>query len=300
MEQLKFKSSEILISRIKENLSSYDSAGIVDSGKFYAYIKKELQLLGNYIYQDATEVIEVKNGKVLLPEDFIKLYCVYSLNGTTGDYKTSGVQSDKVYQVETSITHKNENLCEDVCETETDIVRVRTTLETNVKSSFNGSNMLRYSGRVSTELCDEESPNFYSKNTQEFNIDDNYIYTNFNKGKVILQYLSFPYDEDGYPMIPQEPKLENAIEMFIMFKTFEYFYTNDIINNALQKMQYYKEEYRMAHKSALNYVKMPTYQDSIDTAYREVRNRFKIFELKRNGRYPYSTPNRDAERSRQY
>ena len=300
MEQIKFKSSEILISRIKENLSTYDSAGIIDAGKFYFYIKRELQLLGNYIYQDVTEVITVNNGKVLLPEDFIKLYCLYSVNGTTGGYKTSGVQSDKVFQVETATTRKNEDTCDDVCETQTDIVRVRTTLETNVNTSFHGSNMLRYSGKVSTELCDVESPNFYSKNPQEFNIDNNYIYTNFSKGSVILQYLAFPFDEGGYPMIPDIPKIEEAIEVYIMFKMFEYFYINDITNNALQKMQYFQQKYQMAHKSALNYVKMPTYQDSIDTAYREVKNRFKIFELKRNGRYPYSTPNRDAERSRQY
>jgi len=304
MEQIKFKSSEILISRVKENLSTYDSAGIVDAGKFYFYIKRELQLLGDFIYEDATEVIDIVNGKVLLPEDFIKLYAVYGLENNISDktYSRTGIQQDLVYQVDTEVSKKDVTDCGENCYSETELVRVRTAVEATypVSKVYEHNKLLRYSGRVSTELCDEESPNFYSKNEQEFNIDSNYIYTNFKKGKILLQYLAFPFDEDGYPMIPDAPKIEEAIESFIMYKVMEYFYINDITNNALQKMQYFQEKYRIAHKSALNYVKLPSYQDSVDTAYKNIRNRFKIFEVRRNGKYPYSTPNRDAERPGQY
>ena len=74
MEKLKYKSSDILISRIKENLSTYDSAGIIDSGKFYFYIKKELSLLENYVYTEEIDVLTVENNKAKLPEDFIRLF----------------------------------------------------------------------------------------------------------------------------------------------------------------------------------------------------------------------------------
>ena len=304
MEQVKFKSSEILISRVKENLSTYDSAGIVDAGKFYFYIKRELQLLGDYIYEDAAEVLDINNGKVLLPEDFIKLYALYSLENNISDktYTRNGVQQDLVYQVDTEVSKKDVDSCGNNCYSETELIRVTTHVEAEypVSKVYQHNKLLRYSGRVNTELCDEESPNFYSKDSQEFNIDSNYIYTNFTKGKVLLQYLAFPFDEDGYPMIPDAPKIEKAIETYIMYKVMEYYYINDITNNALQKMQYFQEKYRIAHKSALNYVKLPSYQQSVDAAYKNVRDRFKIFELRRNGRYPYSTPNRDAERPGQY
>ena len=111
------------------------------------------------------------------------------------------------------------------------------------------------------------------------------------KGKILLQYLAFPFDEEGYPMIPDAPKIEEAIETYIMYKMMEYFYINDITNNALQKMQYFQEKYRIAHKSALNYVKLPSYQDSVDTAYKNIRNRFKIFELNRKQSYGRSSTN---------
>ena len=58
-----FKSSDVLISRIKENLSSYDSAGVVDTGKFYFYIKEELRLLGEYVYITKEDVLTVENKK---------------------------------------------------------------------------------------------------------------------------------------------------------------------------------------------------------------------------------------------
>lgn len=304
MEQLKFKSSDILISRIKENLSSYDSAGIIDAGKFYFYIKRELQLLGNYIYNDELVTLDINNNKCLLPEDFIKLYALYSLQDDMRDkvYERTGVQQDLVYVTNTLVSDIDVDDCGNKCYTETSLERLTTTVSTNypIDGAVNTNRLLRYSGRVNTELCDVESPNFYSKDLQEFNIDSNYIYTNFKTGKVLLQYLAFPFDEDGYPMIPDVPKLEEAIESYIMFKVLEHFYINDITNNALQKMQYFQQKYTMAHKSALNYVKMPGYQESIDAAYKNVRNRFKIFELKRNGRYSYSSPNRDAERQRHY
>ena len=229
MEKLKYKSSDILISRIKENLSTYDSAGIIDSGKFYFYIKKELSLLDNYIYTEEIDVLEVINNKAKLPEDFIKLF------------NLSKIEEQK------DNTH----------------------YET-----------LRYNSKVHL-LCDEDSPNFNSKSDKEFRIDDRYLYFNFKEGKVVLEYFAFPYDEDGLPLIPDVAKIEESIEAYIMFKVMEYFYINDITNNALQKMQYLEQKYNIAHKEALHYIKLPEYQSEIDRAYKEVKNRFKIFELNR-------------------
>ena len=293
--QQRFKSSEILISRIKENLSSYDSAGIVDSGKFYFYIKKELQLLGNYIYTEKQEVLKVENNKCLLPNDFIKLYALYEVEGAEQKLTRSGIQNDITFVQHIESQHYREDNCEPVCETDKKVVRYTNTMETLEVIKPLPSKLLRYSRKVNTELCLEDSPNVNSTSLQEFNIDNNYLYFNFEKGRVFLQYLGFPYDDEGYPMIPDDSKLEQAIEDYIMFKVFEYFYLNDTINNALQKMQYLEMKYKESHKSALNYIKLPAYQDLVDMAYRNVKNRFNIFEVTRNGQKPYSTSDRNAE-----
>lgn len=231
MEKLKYKSSDILISRIKENLSTYDSAGIIDSGKFYFYIKKELSLLENYVYTEEIDVLTVENNKAKLPDDFIRLY------------NLSKVEEEK-------------------------------------DKHFTHYEVLKYNSKTHL-LCDEDSPNFNSKSDKEFRIDDRYLYFNFKEGKVVLEYFAFPYDEDGLPLIPDVAKIEDSIEAFIMFKVMEYFYINDITNNALQKMQYLEQKYNIAHKEALHYIKLPEYQSEIDRAYKEIKQRFKIFELNR-------------------
>jgi len=291
-----YKSAEVLISRVKENLSSYDSAGIIDSGKFYFYIKRELQLLGNYVYIENEQVLTIENNKCLLPTDFIKLYALYELEGAEQKLVRTGIQNDFTYVQHIESEKFIDDNCESICETEKNVIRVTNSFETTELVKPLPSKLLRYSKRVNTELCHEDSPNFKSTSLQEFNIDNNYLYFNFDKGRVLLQYLAFPFDDEGYPMIPDDAKLEQVIEDYIMFKVFEYFYLNDTTNNALQKMQYLELKYRESHKSALNYVKLPSYQDSVDAAYRSVKNRFNIFEVERNGKKPYSsTSNRNAE-----
>ena len=306
MEQiLKYKSSETLISRIKENLSTYDSAGIVDVGKFYFWIKRELQLLGNYIYQDNIEILDVYNNKCLLPENFIKLYALYTLHGVEKEkiYETTGLQQKFVYRTEQLVENLVAEDCMDRCYSTPQITTFQSFIDGSVfypRWNKTASRLLRYSSRINTNLCDEDSPNFYSDCPYEFNMDERCLYFNFHEGKgqVLLQYLAFPYDEDGYPLIPDDAKIEQAIEDYIMFKMFEWMYLNDITNSSVQKMQYLEMKYNTSHKSALNYVKLPSYQDSVEMAYKNVKNRFKLLEIKRNGRYAYNTTDRDAERYR--
>lgn len=300
MEQiLKFKSSEHLISRIKENLSTYDSAGIVDVGKFYFWIKRELQLLGNYIYQDYIEILDVENNKCKLPDNFIQLYALYYIDDLQNKvYETLGIQQQYVYRTEQLVSKETSIDCLDKCYSEPQVTTIRTYLDGQVfypKYNKTSSRLLKYSKRVSTDLCSKDSPNFYSDSPFEFNIDENYLYFNFTEGKLLLQYLAFPYDEEGYPMIPDDAKLEQAIEDYIMFKMLEWMYLNDVTNNALQKMQYLELKYNTSHKTALNYVKIPSYQTSVEAAYNTVKNRFKLLEIKRNGRYAYNTSDRNVE-----
>ena len=280
-----FKSSDILISRIKENLSSYDSAGVVDTGKFYFYIKEELRLLGEYVYITKEDLLPVENKKTALPKDFIQLYALYNVNANSKKVVLDGYLPDKTYT----------KFLQD-CQENTIVVREKTIVIDRDVVIKNEGALLKYSGKVDTDLCFKDSPNYGVKSENEFNIDRNYIYLNIDKGDVYLQYLAFPYDEEGYPMIPDEVKIEKAIEYYIMYKTFEYFYLNDIINSALQKMQYFQQLYNLAHREALLYVKLPTFESLKELAYTNVNNRFKIFELKRNGKYPYHTPSRDAKR----
>ena len=162
-----FKSSDVLISRIKENLSSYDSAGVVDTGKFYFYIKEELRLLGEYVYITKEDVLTVENKKTALPKDFIQLYALYNIDASSKKIPLDGYQPDRVYT-------QYPNDCDNI----TIIIREKTIIIDRDHIISSKGSLLKYSGRVTTDLCFKNSPNYGVNNENEFNIDKNYIYLN--------------------------------------------------------------------------------------------------------------------------
>ena len=79
MNEYNFKSSEILFSRIKEDLSSYDSVGLIDEGKFYQYIKYIIDTLGISFYEEKDAVVHVHDFKATLPPDFTLLEIAFKI-----------------------------------------------------------------------------------------------------------------------------------------------------------------------------------------------------------------------------
>jgi hypothetical protein len=270
--QQEFQNSNILISRVKENLSSYDNAGIIDEGKFYFLIKEELRLLGEYVYIPKTDVLEIDNNKTALPKDFIQLYSLYNIDACSHTIDVqAALHPKRVYQY----YEKDGDCCE---HDKVYIVEEKTIIKNEIKVGDKGV-LLNYNGRKDTDLCYKDSPNFHCQSIYDFNIDKNYIYTNLSDGSLYLEYLAFPYDEDGLPMIPDETKIEKAIESFIMYKVFEDFWINDVVNNAQNKMQYYKNEYTIHHKEALNYVKLSSFAELTNLAYKKTKRFNKVKQL---------------------
>lgn len=49
-------------------------------------------------------------------------------------------------------------------------------------------------------------------------LDGNYLHTDFKKGNVLLVYRKIPKDKDGYPMIPDNPILFEALNFYIIYR----------------------------------------------------------------------------------
>lgn len=45
-----------------------------------------------------------------------------------------------------------------------------------------------------------------------YTLNDDYIFTSFKEGHALLSYLAYPFDCDGYPMIPDDIKFKLAIQ----------------------------------------------------------------------------------------
>lgn len=67
-------------------------------------------------------------------------------------------------------------------------------------------------------VCPED-PQIYRHSTDEYSISGNNIVLSFEKGQIALSYHSFPLDsETGYPMIPDEVSVIQAIVSYITYK----------------------------------------------------------------------------------
>lgn len=84
----------------------------------------------------------------------------------------------------------------------------------------------------------------------------NVIFTTFKEGRVEVSYRAIPVDEEGYPLILDNEKYKNALELFIKKDKFtKYFEQNKISLNVLQNTQL---EYSKAVGQLSNELKMPS------------------------------------------
>jgi hypothetical protein len=89
-----------------------------------------------------------------------------------------------------------------------------------------------------------------------FKTQGSIIFTTFKDGKIEVAYRAIPVDEEGYPVIIDNEKYKNALELFIKKDRFtKYFDTGKISQAVLQNTQ---QDYCWAVAQASNELKMPS------------------------------------------
>lgn len=51
-----------------------------------------------------------------------------------------------------------------------------------------------------------------------YNVNDNYIFTNFDKGFIAISYKGIVVDENGFPKIPDDIKVKSAVRYHLLWK----------------------------------------------------------------------------------
>lgn len=99
---------------------------------------------------------------------------------------------------------------------------------------------------------------FFNPNTKDkaFKTQNMIIFTTFKEGKVEIVYRAVPVDEEGYPMIIDNEKYKNALELYIKKDRFtRYFDNGKLHQNILQNVQ---QEYAWAAGQLESELKMPS------------------------------------------
>jgi hypothetical protein len=97
-------------------------------------------------------------------------------------------------------------------------------------------------------LISTHSPDYYAGSDLTYNINNDYIFTSFQEGKVELAYYAFPIDEKGYPMVPNDERYIQAVESYITHRITTKLWMQDKMSTDKQK--YWEAEWLFYVNSA--------------------------------------------------
>lgn len=278
---MQHKSLDIVFGNVKSMLRKYEALGLIGDSDLYRWAKFILKNMGLFTYIKKELVLDIENYKVELPEDFSYLWAVNKCE----DCGNTTHQPIKLYfgRPQTFEVHDYvQRVCYDKCDVHYDntkqiVTRVYETKGLTHTENFCNRTLLKCSSKVPKDKCHTKCPNLNCSSPHEFNIDDKQLYFNFKEGTIHLQYFAFPFDEDGYPMIPDDIFIEKAIEDYMIYQVFLQIYYNSEVD-VKERVQASKIEHINSLKEARYNAKLPSFQELVDWG-SEIPKSLKIFNL---------------------
>lgn len=99
---------------------------------------------------------------------------------------------------------------------------------------------------------------FFNPNTKDraFKTQNMIIFTTFKEGEVEIVYRAVPVDEEGYPMIMDNEKYKNALELYIKKDRFTKYFDNGKLHQSI--LQNTQQEYAWAAGQLESELKTPS------------------------------------------
>ena len=274
MAVYKTKSSKTIIRKIFRDLKPQDDNWIDDAiewiGEALEHIGASTQLLQKQC------VLTVKNHKVLLPTD------LYYINQVAINNSVSPVSSKEL----DTLISKVKELQAEIADAQASGIEYSSTtsvlneinsrivvLENVYFKNSNNMQPLQYGASnfhrsMHCDNCVNENVSY----EDTYIIDNDYIKTSFESGKICLSYKAFPTDEDCYPLVPDEISYSEAFFWYIYKKVLlsrPDFKKNGInYSYAEQQWKYYCTQAR----NAANYPDIDRYESFMNQWVRLIPN----------------------------
>lgn len=109
------------------------------------------------------------------------------------------------------------------------------------------------------QTIDCDCPNLYIKTPQQAWIKDNYLYTNFESGKVYIAYQGQLEDDNGNLLVPDHAEINEYYEYAIKQRILENLLMND--ENVTAKLNLVEQRLRQARNYAKMIVNTPNFSE---------------------------------------
>lgn len=292
-----FKTTDALFNKIKEDLYSFDAAGLLDEGKFYKDVQYVLGSLGVMWYREVETMISIDGYRANLPKDFDRLDAVYRCQGCGNGPRQL---PPGIVFTELTFDHYPETQIPDphvprACPADTDYWMQNGNKIFNSFSqllvqrgdlvySYHPPILMR-AGNVNTrKMCTDRCPSVHNDSEHTFTIQNRKIYTNFKDGDIFMIYKAFPVDDEtGLPMIPDNILIEKAIEDYIKYNIIKNLRTNGDASVA-QLVSLYDKDMQLSMGKAITETKTPSFATMVHNV-RLVRKRLNAYQFPQmNGR----------------
>lgn len=228
---------EQLKAEIKFKLRMYEESGLLDDTSLNNWIRNGLKEFAGNIMEEEEAVIEVRQGKAKLPDNFYSLILAvkcdkegyYAEDKETEKY----IQNSYFYEERLEETLKFDNNfgkvpcyngeCKRVVQTVYFLDRQKTPKLGQI--TYNNIQPLTIKKGYQKQMCDVGCANFKWKDSSyEISVRNyNYIQTNFNNGYIAIRYKGLPVDEEGELIIPEthRGKLQEYLEYMCIRRALE-------------------------------------------------------------------------------
>ena len=274
MAVYKTKSSKTIIRKIFRDLKPGDDNWIDDAiewvGEALEHIGSATQLLQKQC------VLTVADHKVLLPTDLYYINQV-AINNSVSPVSSKELDTliDKVKELKDQIVAAQADGLEYSSTTATlnEINSRIVVLENIYFKNTNTLQPLQYGAStfhrsMHCDDCVNENVNY----EDTYIVDNDYIKTSFDSGKICLSYMAFPTDEDCYPLVPDDISFSEALFWYVYKKIL--LSKPDFKNNGVdyifaeQQWKYYCTQAR----NAANYPDIDKYESFMNQWVRLIPN----------------------------
>lgn len=258
---MEFVSSELLVNRVMETLSSFKHTGLLDEGKIYRWIKEENSLLNLSGYAPIKAIFELDEDNVVYkPDNYSHLWAIWKMSPEKEfTHKRKYLQHEHTYY--------REEVCTTVIEDEKGNIFREGQWVTNRYYIDVPEKIVVERFQIDAPLQIFQKPGIpcnYSKEfkhlSSPYNVweeKDKFIF-NFDNDFIYMEYFGNLLDEDGYPMVPNHSQIEKAIEDYIIWTFLKEMFINGYAD-VLQRMQYAEQQYRISHNIATSWKKLPEF-----------------------------------------
>jgi hypothetical protein len=281
-----FISADTVFNDVKQMLSTYDANGLLGEPDFFRWTRFCMNQLGTFSYKLKEVLIPIENYKAPKPEDFKLLKEVYicSVECEGSSSYRGYLTTPRVY----TISDYYSTTCYDKCDVCYDgneyVVKQVITKDYTIPERKISSRLpLAIDRRLTADQCSSDCINRHTQCEYTFNLTNDEIITSFQEGWITFKYYALPTDEEGYPLILDEPLVEKAVEDYLIYKSFQKIYYNNEAD-VLQRMQYAEQQSNISMKEMILYSKTDSWRTLID--YAKKRNKGSdLFNLESDSDY---------------